>query len=291
MNRKIWVAITAHNPLNRLNSLVNVISPYEKYPFDVSIRIYINYEAQDDVELLEKLLSAFTKLKIEVVVASPGYDGWYLTWAHKTDLALAVLNKQADFYIYQENDMVIPLNSFNYWLRWKPRLKRMGLEPGFIRYEDYDGIRVPFDNHYEYSLTKKTPSIWGDTGFIVPKFLVIDHVVELFVQVASPYYGAMILDQSDADQYIRSDSYDPEKSYQKVGIRNWPIADRSSMGLAFEDLPEGCEHRRCIPLIREDGVYKPHEDCLLKHDDLKYAPELHKKLGYVIDCNKMFRLD
>ena len=91
----------------------------------------------------------------------------------------------------------------------------MGLEPGFIRYEDYDGIRVPFDNHYEYSLTKKTPSIWGDTGFIVPKFLVIDHVVELFVQVASPYYGAMILDQSDADQYIRSDSYDPEKSYQK----------------------------------------------------------------------------
>ena len=291
MNQKIWVAITAHNPLDRLNSLVNVISPYELYPYDVSIKIYINYEAQDDVELLEKLLSAFTKVHIEVVVASPGDDGWYLTWAHKTDLALAVLNKQADFYIYQENDMVIPLNSFNYWLRWKPRLDRLGLEPGFIRYEKYDGVKVPFDNHYVYSLTKETPRIWGDTGFTVPKILVIDRVVDFFVQVASPYYGAMILNQQDADRYIRSDSYDPEKSYAKVGIRNWPIADRSSMGLAFEDLPIGYEHRRCIPVIKEDGVYKPHPDCLLHHDDFKYSPELHNKLGYVIDCDKMFRFN
>lgn len=290
MKQKLWVAITAHNPLERLNSLVNVVSPYEDYPFDVSIRIYVNYEAQDDVELLEKLLAVFKKLKIEVVVASPGYEGWYLTWAHKTDLALAILNKEADFYIYQENDMVIPINSFNYWLRWKPRLNALGFEPGFIRYENYDGVKVPFDNHYVYSLLNKTPNIWGDIGFTVPKFLVIDRGVEIFVQVASPYYGAMILDQRDGDRYIRSDSYDPEKSYHKVGIRNWPIADRSSMGLAFEDVPTGYEHRRCIPLVRDKGVYKPHTDCLLHHDDFKYAPELHKKLGYVIDCNKMFKL-
>jgi len=291
MNQKIWVAITAHDPLSRLNSLVNVISPYESYPYDVSIRIYVNYEAQDDVELLNTLLSAFKKVNIEVVVASPGYDGWYLTWAHKMDLARSVLNKQADFYVYQENDMVLPLNSFNYWLRWKPRLSRLGLEPGFIRYENYDGVKVPFDNHYVYSLTKETPKIWGDIGFTVPKILVIDRTVDFFVQVASPYYGAMILDQRDADQYIRSDSYDPEKSFSRVGIRNWPIADRSSMGLAFEDVPFGYEHRRCIPVIREHDRYRPHDDCLLHHDDFKYSPELYNKLGYVIDCKKMFRLN
>lgn len=290
VNKRIWVAITAHRPLSRLSALLNVISQYELYPFQVKICIYIDYDSQDDVELLEKACSIFKKLAVEIKVASPGYENWYLTWAHKTDLALEILNKRADYYIYQENDMVLTFENFKYWLIWQPRLAQRGLEPGFIRYEMFDTLKVPFDNHYVYSLAETTPNIWGSVGFTVPKILVIDHEIDLFVQVANPYYGAMILTQEDGDKYIRSGSFDPQESYSRVGIRNWPIADRSSMGLAFEDVPHGYEHRRCIPLRKTKGSYEPIEYSLIKHDDFKYAPELRQKNVDLLDCKQMFSL-
>lgn len=291
MNKRIWVAITAHKPLERLSPLLHVISQYELFPFDVKVCVYIDYESQDAVDILYNFFGIFKKIEVEVKVASPGYENWYLTWAHKTDLALEILNKRADYYIYQENDMVLKLDNFKYWLTWQPRLAQRGLEPGFIRYEQYSDLKVPFDNHYVYSLTKTTPNVWGSVGFTVPKILVIDHEIDLFVQVANPYYGAMILTQSDGDKYIRSGSYDPEVSYSRVGIRNWPIADRSSMGLAFENVPDGYEHRRCIPLRKVDGRYEPLDNCLIKHDDFKYSPDLRQKNIDLLDCKQMFSLN
>ncbi len=288
--KRIWVAITAFRPLDRLSTLLDTIHQYTKFPFKVTVCVYIDYDSQSDLEFLERCLSIFTTLETQVKVASPGYEGWYLTWAHKTDLALEVLNRRHDFYIYQENDMTLTLDNFNYWLAWKQRLNELGFEPGFVRYEEYQSLLVPFDNHYEYSLIGETPNIWSDVGFTVPKILVVDHEISLFVQAANPYYGAVIFDQADGEQYIRSDSYDPQKSYEKVGIRNWPIADRSSMGLAFENVPSGCEHRRCIPLIKKDEKYILKFSSLIKHNDYKYAPELKRNGIKVMDYKDMFVL-
>jgi hypothetical protein len=288
--KKIWVAITAHNPLNRIDCLLRVVRAYSDFPCAVSVCVYINYEAQDDQEPLEEVLRTVDGVQTEVKVASPGYEGWYLTWAHKTDLALAVLNRQADYYIYQENDMVLSLSNFIYWIRWHPRLKRLGLEPGFVRYENFEGRKIPFDNHYPYSLLRETPSIWGSVGFTVPKILVVDRSINFFAQLANPYYGAMILDQEDAGTYIRSDSYDPEKSYARVGIRNWPIADRSSMGLAFENAPSTYEHRRCVPVYKDGNVYKLHPDGLILHDDTKYSEQLSELHETLLDCDCLLKL-
>jgi hypothetical protein len=92
MSKKIWVAITAHKPLERVDCLVNLLRGYMEFPFTFETNIYIDYDSQDDVEILETLLSEFSKLNLQIKVASPGYEGWFLTWAHKTDLALAILN-------------------------------------------------------------------------------------------------------------------------------------------------------------------------------------------------------
>ena len=277
MRKKLWVAITAHNPLVRIDPLLNVLGEYEKFPHEVSINIYINYDAQSDVETLETLLEQFKNLHITVCVASPDYEGWYLTWAHKTDLALAILNRRADYYIYQENDVLIRKDNFDYYRKWKPVLNRYGLEPGFALYETFEGKRVPIGNYERWSLTKETPNVWHNIGFTVPKILVVDHEVDFFVQLGSPYYCGMILDQHDGELYIRSDSYDPEKSYIKTGLRNWPIADRSSMGLAFEYLPSGFEHRRCVPVEKHHDRYKIIEYGLIRHDDDKYSKQFYEK--------------
>lgn len=277
MKKKIWVAITAHNPLVRLNPLINVLNEYEKYPHDVTINIYVNYEAQNDVETLESALEQFKNIKIEVKVAGPEYDGWYLTWAHKTDLALAILNRVADYYIYQENDVLIRKDNFDYYRKWKPVLERYNLEPGFALFESFEGKRIPVGNYERWNLVKETPDVWHDIGFTVPKILVVDHEVDFFIQLGSPYYCGMILNQRDGELYIRSDSYDPQKSYPKTGIRNWPIADRSSMGLAFEYLPSGFEHRRCVPVAKKGNHYEILEFGLVRHDDDKYSKQFKER--------------
>lgn len=288
--KKLWVAITAHSPLSRIDPLINVVRAYNDFICDVCINIYVDYDSQDCVEDLAKIIETVSQKEVEIKVASPVYENWYLTWAHKNDLAIEVLNNRADFYVYQENDMILTWENFIYWARWKPRLNQLGLEPGFVRYEVYEGKRIAFDNYFSYSLSKETPNIWGVKGFTVPKILVVDREIHFFVQLANPYYGAMILDQTDADAYIRSDSYDPEKSYAKVGIRNWPIADRSSMGLAFENVPQGYEHRRCVPMRKDTGGYKLHPSGLIRHDDLKYSPKLKELHGSLLDCDYLLSL-
>lgn len=271
MTKTIWVAITAHNPLERINSLLSVLMEYEKFQHNIHVQIYINYEAQEDVETLNTLFEQFENIKIEVKVAGPEYEGWYLTWAHKTDLALAILNRVADYYIYQENDVLIRKDNFDYYRKWKPVLSRYGLEPGFALYENFDGKRIPIGNYEKWFLTKETPNVWHNIGFTVPKILVVDYEIDFFVQLGSPYYCGMILDQKDGELYIRSDSFDPQKSYIKTGIRNWPIADRSSMGLAFEYLPADFEHRRCVPVVKHRNNYQILECGLIRHDDDKYS--------------------
>lgn len=288
---RIWVAITANKPMERLSTLLRVVSEYEKFPHHVDLSVYIDYESQDDLEFVQKSLNIFKKVRAVAKVAPPEYGGWYLTWAHKNAMAAEVLNRKYDYYIYQENDMVLTLANFEYWVTWSPRLKSLNMEPGFIRYEEFEGLRVPFDNHIRHKLRGKTPNVWGDVGFNVHIQLVLDYDIKVFVQPANPYYGAMILDQSDAIRYVRSQSFKAEESYELVGIRNWPLADRSSMGLAFEYPPTGLEHRRFVPLVQRGDQYIPKECCLIKHDDYKYAPELKRKGQTLLDYSEMFVLD
>jgi hypothetical protein len=291
LDKKLWVAITAHNPLSRLESLFKVLKLYTEYELKVSVFIFVNYDAQDQVPQLSSLLRPFSEhIDVEIIVASPEHEGWWLTWAHKIDLTVACMRREYDYFVYQENDMLLTWENFKYWLRWKPRLAPLGLEPGFIRYELFGGKKIPFDNHYAYRLTDKTPKVWSERGFTVAKQLVVDHEIKFFASLGSPYYAAMILDAEDAIKYVKSDSMDPVKSVDLVSYRNWPLADRSSMGLAFETPPDGYEHRRCIPVVEKNGHYEPHECCLLQHDDIKYSTELNRRFGSMITCETMLQI-
>ena len=108
-----------------------------------------------------------------------------------------------------------------------------------------------------------------------------------FTSLGNPYNGMMILDQHDADIYVESDSSDPLKSYAKTGKRNWPIADRSSMGLAFENVPEGHEHRRVVPLAMDGDCLSIPDFALIEHLDNKYSSALSSDTT-MIDTKNMF---
>lgn len=289
MSYKFIIFVTAHNPLARFDCLLRTLQGYDEIPGQKEVCIYIDYEHRDDKDCLKDLLLPNLKeLTIDVIVAPPEYEGFSLTWAHKNHLKLAVEAKAYDFYIYTENDMLFSSEHFSYWIQYKDYLKKLNLEPGFCRYEYFDGKCVPFDNHRAWRLNGPTANVWGDRPYQVETYLTptSDWLV-CFASLGNPYMGMMILDQDMAEKYIKSNSFDPVKSFELTKFRCWPIADRSSMGLAFENLREGQEHRRVVPLIRTGEVVHVHPCALLEHCDTKYSKLLKDQLGSVLDISEL----
>lgn len=293
MSSKFIIFVTAHNPLDRFDCLLETLKGYDELLGYKEVFIYIDYGHKADKEQLKDLLLPNLKtLHIEVEVAPPEYEGFSLTWAHKNHLKLAIEAKAYDFYVYTENDMLFSSEHFLYWYRYKDFLKPLNLEPGFCRYEYFDGKCVPFDNHRRWKLNGFTKDVWGERPYKVQTFLTpSDESSFCFASLGNPYMGMMILDQEMGERYIASDSFDPVKSFELTKFRCWPIADRSSMGLAFEGLVGEQEHRRVVPLMRTDDLVHIHPCALLEHRDTKYSKLLKDQLGSVLDISELFDVD
>jgi len=276
---KIYIAVTAHDPLARIEKTLAVLRSYETIPIDVYVEFFIDHDHKHDLDEFSLIVGSHCSLKqTSVVVAAPEFEGYYLCWAHKEEFARRVLNKDFDYYMYSENDMLFSSEQFGYWKDYKEKLRPLNLEPGFCRYEHFNDIDIPFDNYKTWNLDRETKSVWGEIGYDCGfKILPCDINFAGFTSLGNPYSGLMILDQQDAEKYISSRSCDPRSSYEVIGKRNWPIADRSSMGLAFEGLKPGQEHRRVVPLMNLDGDLRIHPCGLVRHLDIKYSKQLYAK--------------
>ncbi len=285
----IYISVTAYNPLSRIETLLEVLKGYETLDLDKEIDITIDHEHAYDLDEFSLIVAGNTNLRrVSFTVASPEYVGYSLCWAHKPSLAYQIVNKKHDYYMYSENDILFTKKQFDYWIEYKDVLKEENLEPGFCRVEKVKDKFIPFDNYRRWNLSGVTSDVWGPIGYNCGfKFRPAESGVIGFTTLGNPYGGFMIMDQEDSEKYIRSDSSHPVKSHAKIGLRNWPIADRSSMGLAFEKLLPGQEHRRAIPLINENGKIKIPECALVQHLDNKYSSALLKN-SPMIDTDTMF---
>tara|TARA_B100000902_G_C27211831_1_gene864817 strand:- start:307 stop:1179 length:873 start_codon:yes stop_codon:yes gene_type:complete len=286
--KKLLILVTAHDPLSRFDPLLKCLKEYAQFPVQTTVVIYIDYEHMRDQEALRDLIEANVceKLDIELVTAPANYKGYHLCWAHKNLLRLAVTQSTYDYYMYSENDMLFTLDNFNYWLENKDALKELNLEPSFCRYELNDDLKIPFDNYKRYNLTELTENVWHDIPHKAKVYLTPTHEKYLgFVLLGNPYSGMMILDQEMAEEYIASVSSHPELSHRMVGHRNWPIADRSSMGTAFENLEDGQDHRRVVPLVHTGDWVTIADEGLIRHLDTKYSGTLLKQADCITTEN------
>ena len=296
------VYITTYNPTKRIKELVRQAEEYNSFGLPVTINLFIHndyvlYPVVNEIHMLST--SGLENIQFRVFYDS--VQGFDFAWVHKTTRSLnasqdVINNRETAIHIYQEDDCLITKKAYMYWARWYGTLSPLGLEPSFINYELYNGLKIPFDNHYVYSLLNKTPNVWGSLGYKV-KTIAVDprpdtqSDVEFFVQVANPYYRACIMTASD----VLNESFTPagsrEGSYSYVqNFRNWPVADRASMGLAFHNPPAGHDHRRCIPLVKHDLWFKPHDDCLLLHHGTKYSKQLDDSGVSLVTTDHMFSL-
>lgn len=289
LSYKFFIAVTAFDPLSRFDALLKTLQGYTKIPGRQDFYIFIDYEHREDKEVLKELLEPnLDDCGIEIFVADPQYIGFSLTWSHKKLLAAAVSAKAYDFYVYTENDMHFTEDNFYYWWFWKEKLSCLNLEPGFCRYESLNGRLIPFDNHKKWRLNGTTPDVWGNRGYDVQTYLTPDEDFVCFASLGNPYMGMMILDQEMAEKYVISESCDPIKSFELTKFRCWPIADRSSMGLAFENLSEKQEHRRVVPLIKKDGGVQIAECGLIEHLDTKYSQRMLTNGEVLLELSEMF---
>ena len=285
---KIWLSLAAHMPMNNIDTMLSVLDDYQAWEADIDCFIYIDHESKDVSGDLQHILDKFENPACHVVVASPIFKEWVLTWAHKFDLIDAVKEDKYDYYIYAENDMHLTWQNFTYWAEFKPLLAPTGFRPGFCRYEKYRGHKVPFDNFYQWDLRRDTLNVHHGQPFTMSKIPINHPDVNCFVTLGNPYYGAMILDREDAVIYIHSKSINPDFSRSLTGIRNWPLADCASMGLAFEDIPHGAEHRRVVPLKIDDGNPAIPDFGLVWHHGTKYTQQFINSNKKLITCDRMF---
>jgi hypothetical protein len=289
MSNKFFVAVTAHNPLERFDVLLETLRAYNKIPGHKDFYIFIDFEHKQDKDIVFDLLEPnLGACGLNIVVAEPEYTGFSLTWAHKPLLIQAVQAKTHDFYVYTENDMLFTHKHFDYWVSWKDKLKELNLEPGFCRFERFNERSIPFDNYRRWELNGLTKSVWGERPYKAQTFITPCDDFVCFVSLGNPYMGMMILDQDMADEYIVSNSCDPIKSFNLTKFRCWPIADRSSMGLAFEKLAFEQEHRRVVPLTKERGKIRIAPCGLLEHLDTKYSKVLSTENLSLLDITQMF---
>lgn len=285
---KIWLSLAANKPMNNIDTMLSVLEDYEAWEADIDCFIYIDFESNNICGELQNILDKFENLSCHAVVASHIFKEWALTWAHKFDLIDAVKEAKYDYYIYAENDMHLTWQNFLYWAEFKPLLATTGFHPGFCRYEKIHGHKVPFDNYYQGDLRKDTLNLQNGQSFTMSKIAISHPDVDCFVTLVNPYYGAMILDQEDAVTYIYSKSINPDFCRGLTGSRYWPLADCSSMGLAFEDIPHGAEHRRVVPLKIDDGNPAIPDFGLVWHHDTKYSKLIINSDKKLITCDRMF---
>lgn len=288
---RIWVAITAYSPTSRIPYLRQILQNYADLNHDVEAHIYCDFEAQHEHYMLTTSIKG-RNADFELHYCSPSWQGYRLTWAHKEDLKEAILNKKADLYIYQEDDIDLKHRHIEYYLKYRKVLKPLGLTPGFTRFEKWNSEIVPFDNQEIHPLNGKTRNIWGPISFPVNSYFVnnSDDIL-VFSQLQNPYYAAMILDQEEADEYIESPSFDEHKSAEVISYRGWPVADRSSMGTAFNNVPKShrnLQHKRAVALSENLGI---HPSCLIEHFGTKYSEMLINNHKEILNYKEIFKLE
>lgn len=286
---EIYAYVTAHNPLARLSSLRKILKAYQMYDAHVTVFITVNYEARDDIYSVSAQLQDLN-VPVQFNCASIPNMGFVLPWYSASLFADAVKAKKAQYYIYQEDDMILTDENFEYYLYWYDFLKPLNLEPGFIRYEEVGENKIPFDNYHQWYLTKPTPDCLVTGSYQVKSTPVNGPFADLCVQFGNPYFGASILNQADAETYINSISFDINESFIKTGCRQWPIADRRSMGLCFENLKPGQPHRRSVAVKQRGDFYVPISGALILHNDTKYTSLLTTKSTKLITTDTFLTL-
>jgi len=194
--------------------LKKIIEEYNKYPSEVDI--YIHTNKLFDLNRID--YSPYKNGKVSLVKHNlfkySLFKGknYYLTWASRKLLSLQ--RNQYDFFLYQEDDIFIPKNTFIYWLNNKDECLNNNFNLGFLR------IEIKNNEEYISDLTEKLTKEKYING---NKYIIND---------INPYCAFWIYDKKEFNRWLNSGLYDLKKIHgydvlvsrklERLGLNKFP---------------------------------------------------------------------
>jgi hypothetical protein len=196
--------------------------------------------------------------------------GYYLTWAHKAILRRVFRDPELSLMIYLEDDLKFTGESLDYWCRYRKPLAELGLLPGFVRFEERDGVRYVVDQVQRQAIRQeiRLRGVDGDPTF---------------TQLENPYQGMYILDRPLAERHLRYSPYrGPLRSTLSSGVY-WLVRERAAYGPMHDDVPEGFRYRHVVPIrAAVQGSVRLDPVCLLEHMGSTYVDQDNSRFGNVL---------
>ena len=194
------------NTKSRIKYINNTINEINNGIYKTDIYIHTNYLFQKD------LLNNNNKGIVEIVVHKL-LNPMYLPWKCRD-----LLKKQKDEYdifMYHEDDILVPNEAINYWLKYKDLVMKENYNLGFFRIEkDKNGIEYTTDNS----------TMPGEYSNYLTKGINLNDI-EYIINDQNPYCAFWIYDKNEFTKFINSHLYDINN------IRGYGERESSAIGL------------------------------------------------------------
>jgi hypothetical protein len=176
--------------------------------------------------------------------------GFYLTWGHVPLLRAAAESGSFSHLIYLEDDMCFTDDHLRYWVRYRAPLARLGLLPGFARFERRDGERYLVD-----ALRPLDPVARR-------RVVQVDGAEVGVVNLENPYQALYILDRALSETHFR---FSRGRSPLRSSTSGWEVRERAASGPIFDDVPEGLGSRNVVPVTLDGDRHLLDPRCLVEH--------------------------
>lgn len=235
---RLLIAITFHFDRNRLGYLEKVLQSLATFPVSrLDIVVCTNTPNLSERKAIK---DAFRNANFEdgsdarLTVTSNLPHPYNLTWTHKKLISDTFLAPESPYshFAYLEDDEQLTFENFVYFLVARDILRPFNMIPSFLRAEWSAQRKCPVntDNVTSITLSERPFIADGDCAFVVPN---------------NPYCGGFILDQDLAREYVKSRSFDFDRSRE---VSHYEVRERAAMGLIFENPPYPFLYRVVVPV-------------------------------------------
>ena len=229
---KILICIAFHYNQSRIGYLQRVISSYLQFnDYDIDIILDTNSD-ESTTAVAELPLPAGKTLTIKQWTLSElDNDPFRLTWTHRQHIAAK--SEQYDYYVYTEDDILLPYENFLFWTQQEVELWQQDLLPGFLRVEQ----------HPDY------PLVSVDNATTTGKPEIVNIGKHKYVRNLSPYAALWILTKQGLQKFL----LDSQWHTGYLGYPHYPVREKVAIGYAWKKLPAG-DHKHRMALAMNKGM-------------------------------------
>ena len=216
---------------DRLNYLSQMIQAANTYPFPTDIFIHTNRIFDTD-SLPSPTNGGVFLIGHDLTKQDPMKLPWFVRPLMKSQ-------KDAyDIFIYSEDDILIPREAIDYWIRYKDLCLRNTCSLGFLRIEvDSEGKEYLSDLHNEHSVSQQLTKV----GKLEDLVIAINDV--------NPYTAFWIYDKDEFKRFLQSPSWDPSTLLPAYGVR-----EAAAIGMNHTRIPLQLYEYTILPLTQHMKV-------------------------------------